>query len=125
MVRSPVKWAAWATLLVAGTANGSFTFEDSQGFLKTYCQGCHQGKSPAGGFAIQRVSTPESVHAETQKWSSLSARVRNGEMPPRGAPAPPIDQREQFTQWVNTTLRADVCAAGITPGALAHSSFEP
>jgi len=116
MVRSAVKWAAWATLLVAGTANGGFTFEDSQGFLKTYCQGCHQGKSPAGGFAIQRVSTPESVHAETQKWSSLSARVRNGEMPPRGAPAPPIDQREQFTQWVNTTLRADVCAAGITPG---------
>ena len=116
MVRSAVKWAAWATVLTAGTATAGFTFEEGQGFLKTYCQGCHQGKSPAGGFAIQRVSTPESVHSETQKWSSLSARVRNGEMPPRGAPAPPIDQREQFTQWINTTLRADVCAAGITPG---------
>ena len=94
----------------------NYSFENAQTFLKTYCQACHLGKSPAGGFHLQRVGAPASLQSDAQKWSSLNTRVRNGEMPPRGAPAPDIDQREQFTQWVNITLRAKACEGGITPG---------
>ena len=38
-------------------------------------------------------------------------------MPPKGAPAPSVDQREQFTALGRrTALRAEACAAGVTPG---------
>src|SRR6185369_2211414 len=30
--------------------------------------------------------------------------------------APDLDQREQFLKWVDATLRAEICAAGIAPG---------
>jgi hypothetical protein len=53
---------------------------------------------------------------QAQKWISLVNRVKNGEMPPKGAPAPSMDLREQFTNWVDTTLRTEACSAGIQPG---------
>jgi hypothetical protein len=62
------------------------------------------------------VATTASLRDESQKWTSLTARVNRGEMPPKGAPAPPLDQREQFTQWVNSALRTEACASGIAPG---------
>ncbi|MEO8130958.1 MAG: DUF1588 domain-containing protein [Bryobacteraceae bacterium] len=100
----------------AGAEPKNYSFDQSQAFLKTYCETCH-GKSGAGGFRLERVSTPASLESNQQKWSSLNLRVKNGEMPPKGAPAPDLDTREQFTDWVTTTLRAEACAGGITAGA--------
>jgi hypothetical protein len=37
-------------------------------------------------------------------------------MPPKGLPAPAMDDRETFVSWAENTLRAEVCAAGISPG---------
>lgn len=113
-VRPLTIFAACSALLTAQPKN--YSFDQSQTFLKTYCETCH-GKSAAGGFRLDRVSTLASLQSDQQKWSSLGLRVKNGEMPPKGAPAPDLDQREQFTQWVNTTLRAEACAGGITAGA--------
>jgi Protein of unknown function (DUF1592)/Protein of unknown function (DUF1588)/Protein of unknown function (DUF1585)/Protein of unknown function (DUF1587)/Protein of unknown function (DUF1595) len=94
----------------------SYSFENAQAFLSQYCQACHQGKSPAGGFHLQQVSATSSLQTDAERWSKLNARIRNGEMPPKGAPAPAIDQREQFTNWTDNALRSQACAGGITPG---------
>ncbi len=91
-------------------------FARSQSFLKTYCQACHQGSSPVGGFHLDRVSTPASLKAEAAKWGSMARRVHNGEMPPKGAPKPTVDELEQFSQWATQALRAAACAGGIKPG---------
>jgi hypothetical protein len=95
----------------------NYSFDQAQTFLTTYCQACHGGKAGAGGFRLERVGTTASLQAEPQKWTSLNRRVINGEMPPKGAPAPNLDQREQFTQWVDTALRTEACSGGITAGA--------
>ena len=97
-------------------SSGEFSFDDAQAFLKKYCLSCHPGKSGVGGFGLQRVATQESLRTEGEKWSSLRVRVINGEMPPRNSPAPSVDLREQFSDWVKKSLRAEACAAGITPG---------
>jgi hypothetical protein len=96
--------------------SGEFNFDAGQAFLKTYCKGCHEGKSPVAGFDLQKLGSAESFRAETYKWKRAAFRVRNGEMPPKGLPAPSIEQREQFADWVNVSLRATACAAGIMPG---------
>src|SRR6476646_2858739 len=96
----PTQWllplAFFAASCAAVGAENIYTFEKSQAFLSQYCQACHQGKSPAGGFHVQRVGSMSSFQSDARKWSALTLRVKNGEMPPKGAPAPDLDQREQF-----------------------------
>ena len=89
------------------------TFDNAQQFLKTNCQACHQGSSPAGKFHIQQLAAGSSIAAEAERWNKLAIRVRNGEMPPKGAPAPPVDQREQFTNFVAASVRAAACSASV------------
>src|SRR4029078_10703061 len=48
--------------------------------------------------------------------SRVLARVRGGEMPPKGSPAPGFDEREKFVGWVDATLRTEACATGLVPG---------
>ena len=111
--RSTVLFLAVA---ICSAAPDDYTFDQSQVFLKTYCQGCHQGKSAVGGFNLDRVNIPASFQTSPQRWASANRRVKNGEMPPKGAPAPSLDLREKFSNWVDQTLRAEACSGGIVSG---------
>ncbi len=97
-------------LLVLTSLAADAPFDDGQAFLKQYCAKCHTAS--VGGFALKQVATPESFRAQSHKWTSLANRVRNGEMPPKNSLAPPLDARERFTKWVDTTLHAEVCGTG-------------
>jgi hypothetical protein len=93
-------------------AQSATTFDDAQRFLKSYCQACHQGTAAAGGFAIQQVAGAESMRTQPERWNKIALRVRHGEMPPKGANAPPVEDREKFLAWADSTLRAAVCSSG-------------
>src|SRR5215469_3823604 len=119
MLRADPRCLLSLTLLATAALRAqpdSYSFDTAQSFLTQYCQACHQGKSPAGGFALQRVAAHSSLQSDSEKWLKLNLRVRNGEMPPKGAPAPTLDLREQFTHWVDSSLRAEACASGVTAG---------
>ena len=92
-----------------------YSFDDAQALLKNNCQACHQGTAPAGGFDVQQIASPASIRSEAARWNSLALRVKNGEMPPKGAPAPSLDQREQFTNWITASVREAACVAGAMP----------
>lgn len=79
---------------------------DPQAFLKQNCVSCHQGKAPAGGFNASAVAD----------WAKVVNRVKNGEMPPRGFPAPEPAAREVFLAYVSADLHAKACAGGLRPG---------
>src|SRR5579863_293418 len=70
-----------------GAPPDSYSFDQGQAFLKTYCQTCHQGKSPAGGFDLKEVGATASLQSDAPRWTGLVKRLNNGEMPPKGAPA--------------------------------------
>lgn len=106
----------WLTILAMSVGVWGQTFEASQGFLRQYCEKCHQDAAPADGFRLSRIGTEASLGTEAAKWMSLTNRVKNGEMPPKGAPAPPIEERERFEEWVHGAVKAQACAGGIVPG---------
>ena len=108
-------WLLASAACLSAQTDG-YSFADGQAFLHTYCRTCHGGKTGAGGFHLDLVATVPSFQTEAQRWTHLRARVHNGEMPPRGAPAPSIEEREQFTDWVGEALHKENCAAGISPG---------
>jgi hypothetical protein len=93
-----------------------FSFPEAQALLNKYCQSCHQGNSPAGGFSLAQVSRPESLNTEAAKWSKLILRVRNSEMPPKGMPAPSPEESQSFLEWVQPALRTAACQNGLAPG---------
>jgi hypothetical protein len=98
------------------SAPGRGTFDDVQGTLKTYCVACHTGKTAAAKIDLTRYDSPEKVVEARSTWTNVLTRVRNSDMPPKGSPAPGIDQREKFISWVGDTLRQAACATGPIPG---------
>ena len=90
-------------------------FAQTQGFLKGYCVACHQGAKPSGGFNAAKLTTLQTMMEEPRKWSRMLARVRDNEMPPKGAPAPSMEKREAFTAYVEETMKTAACADGIAP----------
>jgi mono/diheme cytochrome c family protein len=108
--------AAFSLLLLAASGAGAPSFPEVQALLKTYCVQCHQGKAPAAKLNLSRFRTIESVRDQPRVWNRMLVRVRNGEMPPQGKPAPAMKQREAFVAWVESTLRTAACADGILPG---------
>src|SRR5262245_31038974 len=110
------RWLVLSTVaLFRIAAQPAGSFDQAQQFLKQYCQTCHQGTAPAGKFAIQQIAAASSIASAAERWNKVALRVRTGEMPPKGAPAPPADQREQFTSWVMATIRASACSTGAMP----------
>jgi hypothetical protein len=95
-----------------------YSLGESQTFVKTYCESCHQGaKAPARLDLTVYATDPDAVMKDLRAWGRVLERVREASMPPKGMPAPSTEERERFAGWVETGLRASVCAAGATPGA--------
>ena len=103
-------------LASASMAIAAEGFDKAQALLNKYCLSCHQGTAAAGGFQLRRLSSPASLQTEVAKWTSSATRVRNGDMPPKGAPKPPLEVREQFAGWVEQALHTEACGAGIVAG---------
>jgi hypothetical protein len=98
--------------------SGSYSFGDAQSFLKAHCIACHSGATPAGSFDMKEVASAETIRSEGSRWKMIARRVGDGEMPPKGAPAPAADQRQQFVNWITASVRA----AGCTSGALSSAA---
>lgn len=108
---------SFALLLLASPGFGAYTFNDAQSFLGAHCQACHSGKSPAAGFNVNEVSSPDTFGQSADRWTRIANRVRNNEMPPRTSPAPALEVREQFVKWVDESLHAEACSSGPVAGA--------
>ena len=87
----------------------------AQGMMKTYCLGCHNGKTAVGGFDVTRYSTIKAMLDDPRKMNAALRRVRENEMPPVNAKALPATEREQFVSWLETSLRSAACSDGISP----------
>ncbi|MBS1875567.1 MAG: DUF1592 domain-containing protein [Acidobacteria bacterium] len=84
-------------------------------FLGAWCGACHSPKARAGGFSLSTLERPDSFRDAQDLWNRAATRVRNFEMPPRGAPAPSADLRERFVSTVQQTLRQESCSTQTAP----------
>ncbi len=65
-------------------------------FVAKYCVSCHGRTRPAAGVAFDRLDAA-SVAGHEELWEKAVLKVRAGDMPPAGAPAP---DRAARTAWV-------------------------
>src|SRR5262245_9196410 len=69
-------------------------------FLARYCMGCHGTVTPAAQFDLRPYSTVAAVVRDYRHWTLLTERLTAREMPPKQAPQPPAELRQQVIDWV-------------------------
>ncbi|HEU0122600.1 MAG TPA: DUF1592 domain-containing protein [Bryobacteraceae bacterium] len=102
-------------LVLSAAPQKEFAFPQAQGFLKSYCVSCHQGPKPSAGFDAAKLNSMQTMMDNPRNWGRMLNRVRDSEMPPKGAPAPAMEAREAFVHFVETTMKTAACADGISP----------
>ena len=124
-----VRWPAVcgamvATFLAVGaTSAGHAQAPDARGdgradraLLDQYCLGCHNGRTKAGGLALDddRMDLGQ-VGAGAETWEKVVRKLRAGMMPPAGRPRPARSTSEAFVARLEADLDR-AAAADPNPG---------
>jgi mono/diheme cytochrome c family protein len=93
---------ATATALIAAQADTSSAAFDQNvtGFITKNCAGCHNEKLKTAGLALTSYHDTASLLRDRAIWEKAIARVRAGEMPPKGLPRPKPEDIATTTNWI-------------------------
>jgi hypothetical protein len=76
--------------------------------LSQSCQACHNDKLTSGGLNLTPFLQGSSLTSNREGWEIILAKLRAGEMPPKGMPRPPAAQMDALLQYVQGEFdRAD------------------
>jgi mono/diheme cytochrome c family protein len=87
---------------------------DHKKMLMQYCTACHNDKLKTAGMSVVPLDA-NNLQANQATWEKILRRVSLGEMPLRGAPRPPKEKLQDFTNWLAASLDAQA-AANPNPG---------
>lgn len=87
---------------------------DHKKMLMQYCTACHNDKLKTAGMSVVPLDA-NNLQANQATWEKILRRVSLGEMPLRGAPRPPKEKLQEFTNWLANSLDAQA-AANPNPG---------
>ncbi len=69
------------------------------GFLKQYCEKCHNTDDWAGGIAWETMS-PQNIPQDAKTWEMAVQKLSGRLMPPPGNTQPPQAAVDQFVHWM-------------------------
>lgn len=69
-------------------------------FVAKHCAMCHNAKAKLGSLDLERFHTADAVLAEQEVWDKVAGKIRAGEMPPKGRPAPTKAEANGVTGWL-------------------------
>src|SRR5205807_5954190 len=76
-------------------------------FLNSYCVGCHSGVSPASQLELKQYTTIASVARDYTRWNLVIDKLTAGAMPPKVAPQPSAEARQQVIDWVRAVRETE------------------
>ncbi|MBL8233258.1 MAG: DUF1587 domain-containing protein, partial [Bryobacterales bacterium] len=85
-------------------------------FVNTYCVSCHGAANPAAQFNLRQYATVSDVIRDHHAWALVSAKLRSGEMPPKGMKQPSPVEREQVARWVDSVRQTEARKHAGDPG---------
>jgi hypothetical protein len=103
--------------LLAAVAVHAATFETAvKPILTQTCSGCHNDKLASGGLNVALYFDPTTVDTKREAWEAILAKLRSGEMPPKGIPKPPADQMAALVNYVQGEFDAQDKKVNPDPG---------
>lgn len=73
--------------------------------LDTYCVGCHNSRTKAGGVAFDSLDV-NALHEHADVWEKAVRKLRGRLMPPPGNRQPDQKEIDTFVTWLETSLDA-------------------
>jgi hypothetical protein len=86
--------------------------------LQKNCSGCHNAKISSGNMNITGFLDPASLVSNREGWERIVAKLRAGEMPPKGIPKPPAEQLAALLSYVESEFDRSDRAAKPDPGRI-------
>ncbi|HYP09655.1 MAG TPA: DUF1592 domain-containing protein [Bryobacteraceae bacterium] len=86
----------------------------TQGTIKRYCAGCHNGKVKTGNFALDALDVHH-VGEQPEAWEKIVRKLRTRSMPPAGLPRPDENTYRALLASIETSLDT-AAAAKPNPG---------
>ncbi|HZT31964.1 MAG TPA: DUF1592 domain-containing protein [Bryobacteraceae bacterium] len=103
-----------AALALAVTATAAA--DDVLPFLHAHCSACHNAKVASGGIDFSAFSDPQTFVSDRAVWERVLAKLKTGEMPPRGAPQPPAADTAAVTARIEAEFTRQDAALKPEPG---------
>ena len=85
-------------------------------FINRYCLECHSGKNPKANLDLSRFDSMNRILSEALLSDEILIRLSEGDMPPKEADLPTLDERSDFLNWVKSSLQKAACQSGPHPG---------
>src|SRR3954452_14793376 len=83
----------FAAILSAGTFD-----TDVKPVLTNTCAPCHNQKLATAGLNVNAFLDPATILTRREAWEAILAKLRSGEMPPKGIRKPPVEPFIKFVQ---------------------------
>lgn len=81
-------------------------------FIKRYCLECHSGEKPKASLDLSRFDSMDTILSEALLWDDILIRLSQGDMPPKEADLPTLNERSEFLNWVESSLQKAACQSG-------------
>ena len=81
-------------------------------FIKRYCLECHSGEKPKASLDLSRFDSMDKILSEALLWDDILIRLSQGDMPPKEADLPALNERSEFLNWVESSLQKAACQSG-------------
>ena len=81
-------------------------------FIKRYCLECHSGEKPKASLDLSRFDSMDKILSEALLWDDILIRLSQGDMPPKKADLPTLNERSEFLNWVESSLQKAACQSG-------------
>jgi hypothetical protein len=90
-------------LLPCGCLAGTSSFEKTvEPFLEANCLLCHNATLKVGGLSLEGYTNTREALKDRERWEKVIQKLRTGQMPPKGRPAPAAEQVVEVTHWFET-----------------------
>jgi Protein of unknown function (DUF1592)/Protein of unknown function (DUF1588)/Protein of unknown function (DUF1587)/Protein of unknown function (DUF1585)/Protein of unknown function (DUF1595) len=84
--------------LFAATLSAATFDTDVKPVLTNTCAPCHNERNASGGLNVRAFLDPATIQTKREGWEVILAKLRTGEMPPKGIPKPPVEPLLQYVQ---------------------------
>jgi uncharacterized protein DUF1592/uncharacterized protein DUF1588/uncharacterized protein DUF1587/uncharacterized protein DUF1585/uncharacterized protein DUF1595/cytochrome c len=71
-------------------------------FLSKNCFMCHNEKLHSGELDLKSHAQPEQLAKDRDVWENIVAKIKSGEMPPKGLPRPKPEEVATVTGWIES-----------------------
>jgi hypothetical protein len=92
--------------------------ESVRPLIQKNCSGCHNAALSSGNLNLAGFLDPATLVSNREGWERIIAKLKAGEMPPKGIPKPPAEQLAALLTYVQSEFDRADRAAKPDPGRI-------